>query len=571
MPKDDIINDYHIDFLNSIGNGDRVANVRMVNSSEPKCFQHNETGISCDPKLIKDARNILPFRVVKYLPMSPVVDQIINTTCSADQSLFLVSHKIRETSRSYYGNHNDSGGHHRSRFAWVSKDILSNQQFGLFDAHPNYDKHISDYFRESSGSNDGDLSLRGITSHSTAWSNSRDMDASDFLSRGLIPYTKDMRGKAHTRSSTMWSVKFANEIFTKKQVYNKQYEADNYGIKELSARLYHILRRISRLLKIDAKIPEELEEFNRKFALTNSTLPSNIKFKKVLTDKELRDYAKDFCISNALLTIPKEFRISTALMKRIKDNDDKISCNYIRGILFPITAPFQLNRVSHYNTPQIYASIFSHVEKRGLLALSKALPTLHNQHFDATDVFNFYASRIYVNLLSYVALGVHYTIRYPGFKEEVHAIGNKQFVNNCNLYLYSLLLEVIISLHDTNSLLQNITAQLMMLKTDASEEFDEYVELLAELYSIIGCCKSRISKLSLINATAGSDRLSPIVSGHITRTLSDVSYQGRYQRPESSALSSYITAVQRKEEYNDMWRIAIRKAIQRKEGKPNGN
>ena len=111
----------------------------------------------------------------------------------------------------------------------------------------------------------------------------------------------------------------------------------------------------------------------------------------------------------------------------------------------------------------------------------------------------------------------------------------------------------------------------MLLKTDSSKEFDEYVELLAELYGVMGCCKARISKLSLLNVPAGSDRLSPIVSGHITRTLSDVAYQGRYQRPESSAISSYIAAIHRKEEYNDMWRAAINKAVQRKEGKPNGN
>lgn len=541
-----MFSDLSFDFLMAMSSEPRVVNTKLNTSYSPKAIHYPESSTSCGPKIINDARHILPFRTVRYLPASPIVDNIISTTSGANNAGIRMY--ITGNNQSQYFHMTDHLSNYQFKCPWISKDVLDKQKIGIFDSFPNADCSITGNYKDNELF--GGWSMGALTNKSNAWSSSGNAAHIDALGRGIITYSKDTNNLVGVAaSSDLWSLKFTEDVLIASKKYNKDFEERNVGVKELSKRLYFCFSKLSKLLTVPAKTVEDLEDFDRSIKITNGTFPSHTKYKRVPSGKELRDKAKRF----------------TAGEQPAYEVSDKLKTTEatIVDLLFPIKNALQLKYILQLKLG-LTLSVEDILLKEGLEADDFGVPIFQNELLGAIDAIHFFRSQVYLNILSYIALGVHYSIRYPGFKDNIRAFNNESFTHNANIYLYSMLLEVIMTLHDYNHFVKEVTTQMLLLHTDTSKEFDEFIDVLGEIYGIIGCCKSRISKISLFNTVHGNIVV-PITSGHTSKTFSDVLYRTRSTYPEDNVLATDCCKVHFKELYSTMWAKAMSDAIKQRE------
>lgn len=548
--KQDLLNEYHLDFLPTFGNDTRITTVRVNTVNEPKSHQIPESGISCPPKLINDARHILPFRTLRYMCMSPITDSLIRKLCTSDHSGSIMTRAIGLFRGSMYKSKNDTKSNNRTLYPFISKDVLSNQKVGIFDTFSNREKHISSYL--SHGANMDELALRAISNLSSSWTYHQTMESQvDYGVRGLIPFPIDiLQGRDNNPGSTCWSSKFVNEVFSAKTKYNKEFEATNIGAEGLAKRLYKCIKKLGDLLELNADTPADLEKLNRAFRNTNSVLPSDAIFPEVLTAHDFRSIAKKIKV---IPVYPENIR--TVPYKEKEDHGTPI-----KNLVFPFRVPTQITTILNPNN--LEKTTLDLVTRDALDVKLFGMVTSQMKHdFSPVDMQDIYSNRIYLYLLSYIALGVYYTIKYPGFKENIRATKDTAFIHNANLHLYELILEVIIALHRANDPILKTTQQLLMLHTDSSKEFDEFIETMAEIYGIMGCARSRVAKISLL-ASENGEQILPIPVVSYQRSASDLKHLSKNSKAVNSSLSVLAGMKSKAYNYNSLWVEAMSKAIE---------
>ena len=274
--------------------------------------------------------------------------------------------------------------------------------------------------------------------------------------------------------------------------YNEIFEANNYGIKELSRAGFSAIKKLSELIQLNFTSAKEAEEEERMYTIApffDYTDWSGIE--KFPTDRDLRAAILDMPFSSFTNDGKELLKFKETLLpirSRAVGNFN------MRSYQFELH--FVLNRAFSKEVAEGVRSMY----RCGRHIAVFPSPDADRSRFSLPSMYSLKAS-LYVYALQLA--NIYYTVRMPELREEIKKldIDTKTAINRL---LYVALLEICINIVASQKFFVTLLSYVYIKYRDTSDEFTALLDQFSKLYAVLYSARARLMKYTLALTVSGN-------------------------------------------------------------------